>query len=144
MESNQNLCRWEGKKWALSPVSWKPISFSQSTPPGEQYRVKAFIISLCHCTSWIVWCRQFWGWWFRGWRNPFQLTHAESILSMENRKLWGITADSSSDLFCRSWVMSTLKPPAGRKWGSPLGSYHSSFPPGNRRVPVCLTWEHWE
>ena len=52
---------------------------------------------------------------------------------MENGKLWEITADSSSDLFCRSWVMSTLKPPAGRKWGSPLGSYHSSFLPANRR-----------
>lgn len=57
---------------------------------------------------------------------------------MENGKLWGITADSSSDLFCRSWVMSTLKPPAGRKWGSPLGSYHSSFPPGNRRQSASL------
>lgn len=57
---------------------------------------------------------------------------------MENRKLWGITADSSSDLFCRSWVMSTLKPPAGRKWGSPLGSYHSSVPPGNRRESAGL------
>lgn len=52
---------------------------------------------------------------------------------MENGKLWEITADSSSDHFCRSCVMSTLKPPVGRKWGSPLGSYHSSFPPGNRR-----------
>ena len=52
---------------------------------------------------------------------------------MENRKLWEITADSRSDLFCRRWVMSTLKPPAGRQWGSPLGSYHSSFPPANRR-----------
>ena len=50
VESSENHCRCEGKKWALSSASWKHISFSQSTPLGEQYRVKAFTIRPFHCT----------------------------------------------------------------------------------------------
>lgn len=136
VESNQCPCRCEGKKWAqlshdLFPES--PFLFSinptQWTEHSKCFNNKAFSLHKSdQCGAGSSKVR-----WLRDWRNPSQLSHVESMLSMENKNLWQIAADSSSYLFSRSWVMSTLKPSAEREWGSPVGAAHSSFPPGSRR-----------
>ena len=144
VECNQNLCRCEKENelWVLSPkaclfFSVKPTSW---TVQSKGFYNKPFL--LCRsdpCGSGSSKLGDF----LRGWGNPFQLAHMESILTIKNGNLWKTAADSNSDLFDRRWVMSTLKPLEGREWGSPVGSYHSWFPLGNRTVSVCLTWVPW-
>ena len=113
--------------------------------------LKAYFFFSINPTSWIVQSKVFYNkafslhgsdpcssgsseveWFIRGWGNPFQLAHMKSILSMKNGNLWKTAADSNSDLFGKRWVMFTLKPLGGREWGSPVDSYHSWFPLGNR------------
>lgn len=142
---NTLVYRCEGKKWAqwIMTCFLKAHFFSQSTPHREQnkgFNNKAFLGHKADQGG----ARSSKVGWFGGWRNPSQLSSVESVLSMEKRNLWKTAAYSSSDLLGRCWVMSTLKPSAGRKWGSLMGSYHSWLPPANRReVEVCLPWGHW-